>query len=131
MAARAVAAVVVHAGVNDVSADEAAAVSAIDSFEPIDEVDLDESDEDLQAVDIDLQAVLDDEPCYPRKRGPKPTYKPGTRQEQAAREIAAADGSWWMKPGADFTKEAQRMRDQPTKLKVPGESNVVGWSSAF
>lgn len=97
-------------------------MSAVESFEPLD---------DDQEPDVDLQAVLDDEPCYPRKPGPKPTYKPGTRQAPAAQETAAAGGSWWMQPDADFTKEAQRMRDQPTKLKVPGEHNVIGWSAAF
>lgn len=97
-------------------------MSAIDSLEPLDEPELD--------VDVDLQAALDAEPCYPRTPGPKAKYKPGTRQAPAAKETAPADGSWWTRPGADFAKEAQRMRDQPTKLKVPGESNIVGWTAA-
>ena len=79
--------------------------------------------------DEDVQAALDEEPCVKTTRPVKPKYKPGTRHEVAARERATEAGSWWMRPDADFGREAQRMREQPTRLKVPGEDNVVGWSA--
>ena len=91
----------------------------------IDEVDPGEEHE----PDDDVQAVLDEEPCVKTSRTAKPKYKPGTRHAVATRERATDAGSWWMRPDADFGKEAQRMREQPTRLKVPGEDNVVGWSA--
>lgn len=79
---------------------------------------------------IDEQVELDVEPCRPMLPPAKPKYKPGTRQQPAARESAEADGSWWTRPNADFAGEAQRMRVQPRQMKVPGEFNIIGWNAA-
>lgn len=95
-------------------------VTALDDLAPID-----------QEADADLQAVLDEQPCVataPRAGGA--TYKPGTRRVVAAVERAASEGSWWMRPDADFPKEATRMRAQHANLKVPGEDHIVGWPAA-
>lgn len=92
-------------------------------------------DRDADVVDVDLQSALDEEPCRVLA-APPPTkarpYKPGLRQQPAAcvRVVDGDGGSWWMRPDADFGKEAERMRAQPTKLAIPGELNIIGWKAA-
>jgi hypothetical protein len=92
---------------------------------------------DLPSIeDEDEQAALDHlDPCFRKKPGPKPKYKPGTRQERAGKTAAAAAsntaGSWWTRPDADFTREAQRMRDSPTRMKVPGENSIIGMGGVW
>lgn len=83
---------------------------------------------DVTADAFDAQAVLDAAPCiqWAPRRPPVPRYKPGTRYSAVARETVTSEGSWWTRPDADFAKEAQRMRDQPTKLTVPGELHILG-----
>jgi len=84
--------------------------------------------EDARAA---AQGTLDAEPCRPGRPVTTRKYKPGTRHEPATRGAASGEGSWWTRPGANFAAEAQRMRDSPTKVKVPGETNIVGWNASF
>lgn len=97
---------------------------APEETEPFDVTD-DEVDE--------AQDLLDAAPCIAvAPRAPtRPRYKTGTRQEAAPREVASGEGSWWTRPDADFGREAQRMRAQPTKLKIPGELHILGMSGVF
>jgi hypothetical protein len=87
---------------------------------------------DTKFAELDAdQAALDEEPCYPKKRGPKPKYKPGTRHEPAAAERAPSGGSWWTRPDANFEKEAQRMRESPRRTKTRGEDNIIGMNAVW
>lgn len=92
-------------------------------------------DLDLDALD-DAQAELDDEPCValPKAQIPKPKapiYKSGHRQPRTAKREASTDGSWWMRPDADFAAEAERMRHDPRQPKTPGENNILAMKSVF
>lgn len=94
-------------------------LNAVDDLAPID-LELDE----------DLQAALDQAPSRVQPVA-RPRYRPGTRQEHATPRGASSTESWWTRPDADFGKEAERMRVQHAKLKVPGEHNVIGWKAAL
>ena len=99
-------------------------------MEPAYAVDPFEEDEPSDEA-LDVQAVLDEQPSRTPARSRQPAYRAGTRQVVARAEVVDGDGSWWMRPGADFGKEADRMRVQHAKLKVPGEFNVIGWGGAI
>lgn len=66
-----------------------------------------------------------DDPLHRAAARPAPRYKPGTRQLPAQRDTATADGSWWMRPDADWQAEATRMSNNPKAMNVPGQNNIL------
>jgi hypothetical protein len=100
-------------------------------------------DEDASAddvTDMDELARLDAEPIdmpppattvARRKTTDVPAYKPGTRQADA-KGAAAGSPPWWASTDPKVWHENQkRLRDKPTRLKTPGENNIIGMNANF
>ena len=84
------------------------------------EVDLEDEDGADDEVTVDGRFRHPSKPLAPVTR-----YRPGHRQIPDARARTSPDGSWWMRPDADFTREAERMRLDPKQPKVPGENHIL------